>query len=166
VRLTSGEELEADVVVTATGLQVQALGGVRLVVDGREVDLPSTVAYKGAMFSGVPNLAAVFGYTNASWTLRADLISDWVCRLLLRMRASGADQVVAEWTGPLPDGPFLELTSGYVQRSLASLPRQGESAPWRFTQDYLADRRLMGRGPRAFEGLRFSRAERRVAADA
>jgi cation diffusion facilitator CzcD-associated flavoprotein CzcO len=111
VRLTSGEELEADVVVTATGLQVQALGGVRLVVDGREVDLPSTVAYKGAMFSGVPNLAAVFGYTNASWTLRADLISDWVCRLLLRMRASGADQVVAEWTGPLPDGPFLELTS-------------------------------------------------------
>ena len=80
VRLTSGEEVEADVVVTATGLQLQALGGVRLVVDGSDVDLPSTVAYKGAMFSGVPNLAAVFGYTNASWTLRADLISDWVCR--------------------------------------------------------------------------------------
>ena len=166
VRLTSGEELEADVVVTATGLQLQALGGVRLVVDGREVDLPGTVAYKGVMFSGVPNLAAVFGYTNASWTLRADLISDWVCRLLLRMRASGTDQVVAEWSGPLPDGPFLELTSGYVQRSLGSLPRQGETAPWRFTQDYLADRRLLGRGPRAFEGLTFSRAERRVGADA
>jgi monooxygenase len=166
VRLTSGEELEADVVVTATGLQLQALGGVRLVVDGSDVDLPSTVAYKGAMFSGVPNLAAVFGYTNASWTLRADLISDWVCRLLVRMRATGADQVVAEWTGELPDRPFLELTSGYVQRSLGSLPRQGEAAPWRFTQDYLRDRRLMGRGPRAFEGLRFSRTEQRVAADA
>ena len=166
VRLTSGEELEADVVVTATGLQLQALGGVRLVVDGRDVDLPSTVACKGAMFSGVPDLAAVFGYTNASWTLRADLISDWVCRLLLRMRASGADQVVAQWSGPLPDGPFLELTSGYVQRRLSSLPRQGEAAPWRFTQDYLVDRRLLGRGPRAFEGLTFSRADRRVGADA
>jgi cation diffusion facilitator CzcD-associated flavoprotein CzcO len=166
VRLTSGEELEADVVVTATGLQLQALGGVRLTVDGREVDLPSTVAYKGAMFSGVPNLAAVFGYTNASWTLRADLISDWVCRLLQRMRATGADQVVAEWEGELPDRPFLDLTSGYVQRSVASLPRQGEAAPWRFRQDYLRDRRLMGRGPRAFEGLTFSRVQQRVAADA
>jgi cation diffusion facilitator CzcD-associated flavoprotein CzcO len=166
VRLTSGEELEADVVVTATGLQLQALGGVRLTVDGREVDLPSTVAYKGAMFSGVPNLAAVFGYTNASWTLRADLISDWVCRLLQRMRATGADQVVAEWEGELPDRPFLDLTSGYVQRSVASLPRQGEAAPWRFRQDYLRDRRLMGRGPRAFEGLTFSRVPQRVATDA
>jgi cation diffusion facilitator CzcD-associated flavoprotein CzcO len=166
VRLTSGEELEADVVVTATGLQLQALGGVRLVVDGRQIDLPSTVAYKGVLFSGVPNLAAVFGYTNASWTLRADLISDWVCRLLLRMRTSGADHVVAEWSGPLPDQPFLELTSGYVQRSLGSLPRQGESAPWRFPQDYLRDRRLMGRGPREFEGLRFSSVERRAGADA
>ncbi len=166
VRLTSGEELAADVVVTATGLRLQALGGVRLVVDGREVDPAATVAYKGTMFSGVPNLAAVFGYTNASWTLRADLISDWVCRLLVRMRATGADQVVAEWSAELPDRPFLELTSGYVQRSLGSLPRQGESAPWRFTQDYLADRRLLGRGRRAFEGLTFSRAERRVGAAA
>ena len=120
IRLTSGEELAADVVVTATGLQLQALGGVQLVVDGPEVALPSTVAYKGAMFSGVPNLASVFGYTNASWTLRADLISDWVCRLLDRMRASGADTVVAEWAGALPDRPFLDLTSGYVQRALAT----------------------------------------------
>ena len=166
VRLTSGEELEADVVVTATGLQLQALGGVRLVVDGREVDLHATVAYKGAMFSGVPNLAAVFGYTNASWTLRADLVCDWVCRLLLRMRATGTDRVVAEWSGPLPDRPFLELTSGYVRRGLGALPRQGESAPWRFRQDYLQDRRLLGRGPRAFEGLTFTRAEQRVAAGA
>ncbi len=166
IRLTSGEELEADVVVTATGLRLQALGGVHLVVDGRDVALPSTVAYKGAMFSGVPNLAAVFGYTNASWTLRADLISDWVCRLLQRMRASGTDTVVAEWSGELPERPFLELTSGYVRRSLGDLPRQGETAPWRFTQDYLQDRRLMGRGPRAFEGLTFSRADRRVPADA
>lgn len=152
--------------MTATGLQLQALGGVALVVDGREVDVPSTVAYKGVMFSGVPNLAAVFGYTNASWTLRADLICNWVCRLLARMRVTGADQVVAECAEALPDRPFLDLSSGYVQRSLHSLPRQGERAPWRFSQDPLRDRRLLGRGPRAFEGLTFSRAERRVGAAA
>jgi cation diffusion facilitator CzcD-associated flavoprotein CzcO len=166
VRLTTGEELPADVVVTATGLQLQVLGGTRLVVDGREVDPPSTVAYKGAMFSGVPNLVGVTGYTNASWTLRADLLCDWACRLLLRMRATGADTVVAEWEGPLPDQPLLELTSGYVQRSLSALPRQGDRAPWRIAQDYLRDLRLLGRGPRAFEELRFSRVERRVGADA
>ena len=169
VRLTSGEELEADVVVTATGLQLQALGGVHLTVDGGEIALPDTVSYKGTMFSGVPNLAAVFGYTNSSWTLRSDLISDWVCRLLARMRASGTDTVVAEWTSQdLPDRPFLDLTSGYVQRALPTLPRQGEAEPWRVRQSFLRDLRLLGSGSRAFEGLRFSRssARRPLGADA
>jgi cation diffusion facilitator CzcD-associated flavoprotein CzcO len=166
VRLISGEELEADVVVTATGLRMQTLGGARLVVDGREVDVADTVAYKGVMFSGVPNLVAVFGYTNASWTLRADLICDWACRLLARMRAGGTDSVVAEWSDPLPERPFLELTSGYVQRALHVLPRQADTAPWRFSQDFLADRRLLGRGPGAFAGLTFRRSDRRVPADA
>jgi cation diffusion facilitator CzcD-associated flavoprotein CzcO/acetyl esterase/lipase/short-subunit dehydrogenase len=139
VRLASGRELEADIVVTATGLKLNALGNVQLVVDGRPVRAADTVAYKGTMFSGVPNLAYTFGYTNASWTLKADLIAGWVCRLLDHMERRGLAVAV-----PLPDPsvatrPFLELTSGYVQRGQDILPRQGTRKPWRLYQNYLLD---------------------------
>jgi len=139
VRLTSGEELEADVVVTATGLQLQALGGVRLTVDGREVDLPSTVAYKGAMFSGVPNLAAVFGYTNASWTLKADLTCEYVCRLLNRMRRRGYTAATPRRDPAVGEEPLLDFSSGYVRRALHMLPKQGAKRPWKLRQNYALD---------------------------
>jgi cation diffusion facilitator CzcD-associated flavoprotein CzcO len=158
IRLESGAELPADVVVTATGLKVQPLGGMTLVVDGEKVDLAGRYSYKGMMFSGVPNLAMVFGYTNASWTLRADLINRYTCRLLRHLDTHG--YVSATPVAP-PDGrsaPFVDLTSGYIQRALDQLPRQGSRAPWRVYQNYLRDRLLMGRGRLEDEGMTFQRA--------
>src|SRR3954451_12416423 len=162
IRLESGEELPADLIVTATGLQVQPLGGMTLTVDGEKVDLSGRVSYKGMMFSGVPNLDMVFGYTNASWTLKADLINRYVCRLLNHMAAEG--YVSATPVAP-PEGasePFVPLTSGYIQRSLAQLPRQASRAPWRVYQNYFLDRRIMGRGRLDDEGMTFQRAGERV----
>ncbi|HET9077172.1 MAG TPA: NAD(P)/FAD-dependent oxidoreductase [Acidimicrobiales bacterium] len=140
IRLASGGELEADIVVSATGLELVACGGIRISVDGEEVDPGQRFVYRGFMLSGVPNLAFCFGYTNASWTLRADLTSKAVCRLLRRMRRQGAARVV-----PRPDRegmearPFLPLTSGYVNRATARLPKQGPAAPWRIRQNYVLD---------------------------
>jgi monooxygenase len=157
LRLTDGQELDADLVITATGLNLLVLGGVELVVDGRGVELRETVGYRGMMFSGVPNLAASIGYTNASWTLKCDLICAYVCRLLGHMRTSGVDQVIPQWTEPeLPDVPFLDLRSGYVLRAVGAFPKQGARAPWRVHQNYLRDRRLLGAGRHAYDGLRFS----------
>ena len=162
LRLESGAELEADVVVTATGLNLLPAGGMTIVVDGREVDLSRTVSYKGMMLSGVPNFALTLGYTNASWTLKADLVAHYVCRLLNHMDAEGY-QVV---TPVVPDEaeswepvPLIDLESGYVLRSLHLLPRQGPAAPWRLHQNYPRDVRLMRRGALEDEGVVFSRAE-------
>ncbi|TDB74967.1 NAD(P)/FAD-dependent oxidoreductase [Micromonospora sp. KC723] len=158
VRLASGEELPADVVVTATGLNLLALGGMGVAVDGVDVDLADTVAYKGMMLSGVPNFALTIGYTNASWTLKADLVATYVCRLLRHLDATG-DQIVTPV--PPPDGalaPLIDLTSGYVLRSLDTLPRQGSRAPWRLHQNYPRDVLLMRHGRLVDEGVRFSRA--------
>jgi cation diffusion facilitator CzcD-associated flavoprotein CzcO len=147
VRLTSGEELDADIIVTATGLTMLALGGMTIAVDGDEVDLAQTVAYKGMMFSGIPNLAAAIGYTNASWTLRADLISDYVCRLLREMTTRGLRQCTPRWTGSsLPTARFMNLSSGYVLRSAHLFPKQADQAPWRVYQNYLRDLLLLRRG--------------------
>jgi len=164
IRLTTGEELEADLVVTATGLNMLVLGGTRFVVDGREVPLSQTVGYKGTMFSGIPNLAAAMGYTNASWTLKCDLICEYVCRMLGDMDATGVDTVVPEWTEPeLPGVPFVDLQSGYVLRSVADFPKQGAEAPWRVHQNYFLDRRMLGAGAHAYDGLRFSSSRAEVA---
>jgi cation diffusion facilitator CzcD-associated flavoprotein CzcO len=140
VVLESGRELPADVVVTATGLVMQPLGGIELCVDGNLVDLCTRLSYKGVMLSGVPNLATVFGYVNASWTLKADLICEWVCRLLNAMERRGARKVTPTARDDEPAAPFVEhFTPGYVQRALAGLPKQGRSSPWRVHQDYLRD---------------------------
>ncbi len=140
ITLRSGGCLEADVVVTATGLVMQALGGVEILVDDRPVDLGRALSYKGVMFSGVPNLAAVFGYINASWTLKADLICAWVCRLLNRMHKRGARQVTPTAGDDTAAAPFLEhFSSGYVQRAIASWPKQGRRTPWRVHQNYFCD---------------------------
>jgi cation diffusion facilitator CzcD-associated flavoprotein CzcO len=140
VVLKSGELLEADIIVTATGLVMQAFGGVALTVDGRPVELPSTLSYKGVMFSGIPNLAAVFGYINASWTLKADLICSYVCRLLNHMDRNGFRQVTPARGEEQPVAPFVEnFSSGYMQRTLAAWPKQGAKAPWRVYQNYFRD---------------------------
>ncbi len=139
VRLSSGSELEADIVVTATGLRMRILSGVTIEVDGEPVDLSKAMSYKGMMYSGVPNLAAAFGYTNASWTLKADLTSGYVCRLLNYMDARRYVQATPTRDETVEEAPFLDFTSGYVQRALDHLPRQGLKAPWKLHQNYARD---------------------------
>lgn len=140
IRLASGDELEADLVVTATGLVLKFAGGMHLTVDGERLVLGDHVNYKGSMFSDVPNLACTFGYTNASWTLKADLTADFVVRLLRRMDARGATRCTPRMTDPsVTKEPFIGLRSGYVERALAWLPKQGSKRPWRLYQNYLLD---------------------------
>src|SRR5262249_8567548 len=126
VLLKSGKKLEADIIITATGLAMQTVGGVELTVDGERVDPGKTLAYKGVMMSGVPNLASVFGYINASWTLKADLICNYVCRLLNFMDRKGVRQVMPKVRGESATRPFVEnFTPGYIQRAVANWPKQG-----------------------------------------
>jgi monooxygenase len=147
IRLTSGQELEADLIVTATGLQLLAFGGLDLVVDGEPVDFSRTMAYKALMLSGVPNFAYTVGYTNASWTLKADLVSTYVVRLLAHLDATGARSAVPVRQRGVAEIPFMDFQSGYVLRALDRLPKQGDRAPWRLKQNYLSDLRTIRRGP-------------------
>ena len=139
LRLASGQELAADVVVTATGLKMILLGGVEVSVDGARIDLSRSMSYKGMMFSGVPNLAAAFGYTNASWTLKADLTSAYVCRLMQYMDRHDVQICTPTKAAEVAEAPFLNFTSGYVQRASDILPRQGTTKPWRLHQNYARD---------------------------
>ncbi|MGV0111865.1 flavin-containing monooxygenase, partial [Arthrobacter sp. CP30] len=139
IRLASGRELEADVVVTATGLSMLPLGGARFTVDGRPVDLGDSWVYRGLMVSGVPNLALCVGYTNASWTLRADLSSRYVCRLIRYMDRHGHRYGAPAVDGAMTARPILDLTSGYVQRAVSAFPKQGDRQPWIMRQNYLLD---------------------------
>ncbi len=144
IALSSGEKLPADVVVTATGLQLLFLGGARVSVDGTDVDLATRMTYKGMMLEGVPNLAFSVGYTNASWTLRCDLICDYVCRLLGHMHRSGLRQCTAvNEDGSVVAQSLLTLSSGYVRRSAHLFPKQGSKFPWQVHQSYLRDYRSM-----------------------
>jgi len=162
IRLASGEELPADVVVTATGLDLLFLGGIRLAVDGRGVDPADCVVYKGMMLSGVPNLAFALGYTNASWTLKVDLVSEHVVRLLKLMRRRG-DDVVTAAEPPTPErSPLIDLAAGYVRRSQDQLPKQGSTTPWLLHQNYPRDVLLLRHRSPADVGLTFSRAGGRV----
>jgi monooxygenase len=147
IRLDSGDELEADIVVTATGLNLKVMAGLEFMVDGEEVKLPEVMAYKAMMLSGVPNFAFTIGYTNAAWTLKADLVSDYVCRLLAHMDERGLRTVVAVPDPDVEAMPFLQdFTPGYVTRSLAELPRQGSREPWKLRQSYHYDRRRIQKG--------------------
>jgi monooxygenase len=158
IRLESGEELDADIVVSATGLRLLALGGMTLTVDGREVKLPETMAYKGLMISGVPNFAYTFGYTNASWTLKADLVAEYVARLLRYLSSHGYDSAVPVNDDPaVLERPLLSFQSGYVQRSLHEFPKAGSRRPWQVVMSYPHDVRVLRYG-RVNDGvLRFSR---------
>src|SRR5207253_2350925 len=147
LQLRSGAELEADVVVTATGLNLLLLGGLEATVDGVRVDFSKTYNYKGMMFSDVPNLALAVGYTNASWTLKAELIGRYVCRLLNHMEKTGTRQCTPRLRDPaLEPAPFLDLTSGYVQRSIHMFPKQGSKVPWKLHQNYARDLMLLRYG--------------------
>ena len=159
LRLATGEVLPADAIVTATGLKLIVLSGVDFTVDGRKVEVPKTVTYKGMMYSGVPNLAQTFGYINASWTLRADLTAEYVCRLLNHMDEVGAAQVTPT-LGPedksMATRPWIDgFPAGYMMRSMHLFPRQGEG-PWRNTQNYLLDKKLVRKAPIADPALKFT----------
>ncbi|TDV55205.1 cation diffusion facilitator CzcD-associated flavoprotein CzcO [Actinophytocola oryzae] len=157
LRMTTGEQVDADLVVTATGLNVQAVGGMTLTVDGTAIALGDTLAYKGMMLSGVPNFALTIGYTNASWTLKADLVATYVCRLLNHMAAHGYQVVTPVPADPGTDTePIINLMSGYVLRSLDTLPKQGSAAPWRLHQNYPKDVLMLRRGP-VDDEVRFDR---------
>lgn len=156
IRLTSGEQLEADAIVTATGLNLLVLGGLELSVDDRRVEIGDTIAYKGMMFCGIPNMAMTLGYTNASWTLKADLVAEYVCRLLNHMDRVGATVCTPQTPGPsVPTEPFIDLKAGYVLRSLDALPKQGGTTPWRLHQNYVKDVRMLKRG-RIDDAMEFS----------
>ncbi|WP_205875476.1 flavin-containing monooxygenase [Mycobacterium camsae] len=158
IRLNSGTELPADIIVTATGLNLQLFGGATTSIDGEPLDLTKTMAYKGMMLSGIPNMVYTIGYTNASWTLKADLVSEFACRLMNYMDGNGYDTVVVDEPAPdVEDRPFMEFTPGYVLRSLDELPKQGSRTPWRLNQNYLRDIHLIRRGKIAGEGLRFAK---------
>ena len=140
LRLQSGDELEADAIVTATGLKLKLLGGMQIVVDGIEATPSRAMTYKGMMYSEIPNLASAFGYTNASWTLKADLTAEYVCRLLNYMEARGYDYCTPRRRDPsIREEPAINFTSGYIQRARDVLPKQGSKKPWKLHQNYALD---------------------------
>lgn len=157
--LKSGEHLDADIIVTATGLVLRLFSGMQLVVDDAAVDLPKTFVYKGMMFSDIPNLAFAVGYTNASWTLKCDLTAEYVCRLLNHMDQHGYDFCTPRVNDPdIGEEPVIDFNSGYVLRALHTLPRQGSKTPWRLYQNYVKDLRMMRYG-RVDDGtMEFQRA--------
>lgn len=139
IQLKSGEHLEADLIIPATGLEMLLAGGMAMQVDGREISPPETISYRGMMLSQLPNLALAFGYTNASWTLKIDLTCERVCRLLNHMDAKGYDYCVPEPPAGIETQPLLNLQSGYIKRAEPHLPRQGTEPPWRTYQNYIQD---------------------------
>jgi monooxygenase len=161
VQLSDGRELAADIVVTATGLNLQMFGGVETIVDGNTIDPGTSVLHKGVMLTGIPNFAMWFGYTNASWTLKADLTSEYMCRVLRYLDANGkrvvmANRNAAGCSNPDALEPFVDFSSGYFQRSQHLLPKQGKALPWKLHQNYFADIKLLRKGAVADEGLLFS----------
>lgn len=140
LKLRSGEELEADIIVTATGLKLQLMGGMQVAVDGVPLKLASAMTYKGMMYNDVPNLAVSLGYTNASWTLKSDLTAEYVCRLLKYMDAHAYNSCTPRKRDPsITEQPAIDFSSGYIQRALPNLPKQGSKRPWRLHQNYALD---------------------------
>ena len=160
IRLQSGRELDADIIVTATGLQLLPLGGMDIVVDGRPIELGKTLTYKGMMLSDVPNLAYTVGYTNASWTLKADLTAEYVCRLLNFMARKGYRYCMPRNTdSTVAEQPIIDLASGYVLRALDKLPKQGSKYPWKLYQNYVLDLMSLRHGPVRDPSMLFSKGE-------
>jgi monooxygenase len=161
VKLRSGAELDADLIVTATGLNLQVLADLAISVDGKRVEPAQTMAYKGMMFSDVPNLALSMGYTNASWTLKCDLTCEYVCRLLNHMQKHGYTQCCPRQTDPtMAKVPMLDFSSGYVQRMIDRFPKQGAKAPWKLYQNYILDILTLGYGALDDGAMEFSTPRR------
>lgn len=139
IRTKSGEDLKADIIIPATGLSLQLFGGAKITIDGQPYDAPSEYSYRGMMFSGLPNLVNLFGYTNASWTLKVDLSCERACRMLRYMDLEGYEYCVPVPPDDLQDMPLLNLNSGYIERASSILPKQGDRAPWQIHQNYLLD---------------------------
>jgi monooxygenase len=159
ILLASGAELEADIVVTATGLNLLALGGMRLRVDGSDVAVGETLIYKSMMLSGVPNFAFAFGYTNSSWTLKVDLVCEHLCRMLALMDGRGYDTVRPVADDPtLERRPMLDLHAGYVKRAVDLFPKQGSHGPWTLEMSFAADRKRLRQGPVEDPALEFTAA--------
>ena len=161
ILLENGESLRADIIITATGLVMKIMHGVDIQADGRAVELGETLSYKGMMYSNIPNLFSAFGYTNASWTLKAELICENVCRLLRHMERRGYDQCAPRLKGDETEAEaFVDFTSGYVQRALDELPKQGSRPPWKVYQNYLKDLLMMRYGALDDGVMEFRRLER------
>jgi cation diffusion facilitator CzcD-associated flavoprotein CzcO len=157
LRLRSGAELEADLVVTATGLDLKALGGVGLTVDETKIELFKTMSYKGMMYTDVPNLASCIGYTNASWTLKCDLTCAYVCRLLNHLEKGGYRRCTPRSSDPaMTREPWIDFSSSYIQRSIHKFPQQGSRAPWRLYQNYALDTLSLGYGTLEDGAMEFS----------
>ena len=158
IKLTSGAELQADIIITATGLNMQLFGGATATRNGEPIDLTKSMTYKGLMLSGVPNMAITFGYTNASWTLKADLVSEFICRVLNYMDANGFDRVEPQHPGDaIDEQPFMDFTPGYFRRAMDTLPKSGSEAPWKLKQNYFFDLRLIRHGKVDEESLHFTK---------
>lgn len=165
IKLASGEELQADIIITATGLNMQLFGGATATRNGEPIDLTKSMTYKGLMLSGVPNMAITFGYTNASWTLKADLVSEFICRVLNYMDANGFDRVEPQHPGDaIDEEPFMDFTPGYFRRAMDTLPKSGSEAPWKLKQNYFFDLRLIRHGKVDEESLHFTKHRAAVSA--
>ena len=162
ILLTNGEHIDADIIVTATGLQLVTIGDMDFSVDGKPIDFSKTWTYKGLAYSDVPNMASSFGYINASWTLRADITGQWVCRLLNHMAESSMTQATPRLRpedADMPERPFIDdFSAGYMARMMPLLPRQGDREPWINTQSYSADKKLIAKAPIVDGAMRFSAA--------
>jgi monooxygenase len=164
IKLKSGEVLPADIIVTATGLVMRLMGGAQVVVDGKVINTGTTMSYKGMMFSDIPNLASTFGYTNASWTLKADLTAEYMCRILNKMDRGGYAYCTPRNVDPevIPDAT-PPLSSGYMQRARDVLPKQGSKRPWKLYQNYAKDMLALRFGKVDDGVLIFSKAEQPAA---
>jgi cation diffusion facilitator CzcD-associated flavoprotein CzcO len=156
IKLQSGKHLDADIVVTATGFNIQIAGGIELSLDGEAVDFTDRVIYRGTMLSGIPNFSVSIGYTNASWTLKVGILCEYFVKLLRHMDNNGYTAAWAVADPDMPTRPLLDFGAGYVQRALTNLPKQGPDAPWLMSRDYLDDRRLLRKGQIVDEFLHFS----------
>ncbi|MFK7978965.1 MAG: flavin-containing monooxygenase, partial [Saprospiraceae bacterium] len=167
IQLKSGKTLEADIIVTATGLNLKLLGGINFSVDGKTIDLSKTISYRAMMFSDIPNLVLAFGYTNASWTLKCDLSNQYVCRLINYMDENGFKKCM-----PIQNDPTLELedwldfSSGYIRRVIHTLPKQGTKKPWRLDQNYMVDRKMIGKADLNDGVMEFSAPKKSVTQEA
>jgi cation diffusion facilitator CzcD-associated flavoprotein CzcO len=156
--LKEGREIEADVIVKATGLEILVFGDIEMTVDGARVDPARCLVYRGSMLSGVPNFVFVVGYTNASWTLKSELVSRFACRLIGAVELAGAESVVPVAPDrPMETVPLLNLDAGYIRRAEARLPKAGDASPWTLHQNWFADRRELLNGSLDDGALEFSR---------